>query len=71
MGMSACKFQAPGTVNRPGTIGRAVRIGNGAGVLAILVWIMTGYATFLSSKNPGVLAAILIALGVFFAFIKL
>ena len=68
--MSGCKFEDPGTVNRPGPIGRSVRFGNGMGVLAISVWIMASYETFLSSENPSVLAAILISLGVFFAFLN-
>ena len=40
------------------------------GVLAILGWITASYEIFLSSENPSAVAAILIALGVFFAFLN-
>ncbi len=68
--MSACQFEDAGTINRPGTIGRCVRFGNGMGVLAVLIWIVTSYETFMSSENPGVLVATLISLAVFFAFVN-
>lgn len=67
-GKTSRKFHKPGTIAKPGPVGRGWRIVNGFLTLAVLAWILSSYEIFVRSEAPGLLASILISLGVLASF---
>ena len=62
--MTLGKFESAGRLGRPGSIGRWWRVANGIGVLAISVWILASYTTYVRFEPPSLLGAVLIFLGI-------
>lgn len=58
------RFNEAGSLTRPGPIGRTIRLFNGLGVIAIVVWIVINAPMFVDDKLPGLIAIGLIAVGV-------